>query len=69
MERRLVEWIGVEIGMNQLKVGEWRKRFFADGLEGLVDKARLVRPRRLRPRGTWANMAPSLRETNRGPQS
>jgi transposase len=38
--------IGIEIGMDQHKVGEWRKRFLADGLDGLNDRARPGRPRR-----------------------
>jgi transposase len=38
--------IGIEIGMDQHKVGEWRKRFLAEGLDGLNDRARPGRPRR-----------------------
>jgi transposase len=38
--------IGIEIGMDQHKVGEWRKRFLTDGLDGLNDRARPGRPRR-----------------------
>jgi transposase len=37
--------IGVEVGMDQHKVGEWRKRFISAGLEGLCDKPRSGRPR------------------------
>jgi transposase len=39
--------IGVEVGMDQHKVGEWRKRFLADGLDGLEEKPRPGRPRRI----------------------
>ena len=39
--------IGVEIAMDQHKVGEWRKRFIDGGLEGLQDKPRPGRPRRI----------------------
>lgn len=39
--------IGLEIGMDQHKVGEWRRRFLAGGLDGLDDKPRPGRPRRI----------------------
>ncbi|MHB1913021.1 MAG: IS630 family transposase [Acidimicrobiales bacterium] len=39
--------IGIEIGMDQHKVGEWRKRFLAEGVDGLDDKPRSGRPRRI----------------------
>jgi transposase len=39
--------IAVAVGMDQHKVGEWRKRFLAAGIDGLDDKPRPGRPRRL----------------------
>ena len=39
--------IGVEVGMDQHRVGEWRKRFLADGLDGLEERPRPGRPRRI----------------------
>jgi len=42
-----IRQIGVEVGMDQHRVGVWRKRFMADGLDGLCDQARPGRPRRI----------------------
>ncbi len=39
--------IGIEVGMDQHQVGLWRKRFVGSGLDGLEDKPRSGRPRRL----------------------
>ena len=39
--------IGEQVGMDQHQVGEWRRRFLADRLDGLADRARSGRPRRL----------------------
>lgn len=39
--------IGKQIGMDQHKVGQWRKRFLADGVDGLEDRPRSGRPRRI----------------------
>lgn len=39
--------IGLEIDMDQHKVGEWRKRFLSQGIDGLNDKPRPGRPRRI----------------------
>jgi transposase len=39
--------IGSQIGMDQHKVGEWRRRFLAEGLDGLNDRPRPGRPRRI----------------------
>ena len=39
--------IGVEVAMDQHQVGMWRKRFVVDGLDGLKDRARSGRPRRI----------------------
>jgi transposase len=39
--------IGPRVGMDQHQVGEWRRRFLAERLVGLEDKARSGRPRRL----------------------
>lgn len=39
--------IGLKIGMDQHKVGEWRKRFLLEGIDGLNDKLRSGRPRRI----------------------
>ncbi len=39
--------IGPLVGMDQHQVGEWRRRFLADRLDGLNDKHRTGRPRRL----------------------
>ncbi len=38
--------VGFEIGIDQHRVGDWRKRFLADGLDGLEDKPRPGRRRR-----------------------
>jgi transposase len=46
-EGRSLRQIGFEIEMDQHKVGEWRKRFLADGVDGLEDKPRPGRPRRI----------------------
>jgi len=42
-----IRQIGFEVGMDQHRVGVWRKRFLGDGLAGLDDKARPGRPRRI----------------------
>ena len=39
--------IAGEVGMDQHQVGVWRRRFLDDGLDGLVDRPRSGRPRRL----------------------
>ena len=39
--------IGNEVGMNEHQVGVWRRRFLSDRLDGLDDKPRSGRPRRL----------------------
>ena len=39
--------IGNEVGMDEHQVGVWRRRFLSDRLDGLVDKPRSGRPRRL----------------------
>ncbi len=39
--------IAVSVGMDQHMVGEWRRRFAADGIDGLDDKPRSGRPRRI----------------------
>jgi transposase len=39
--------IGIEVGMDQHQVGLWRKRFLAQGLDGLEDQSRSGRPRRI----------------------
>lgn len=46
-EGRPVRQIAVEVDMDQHQVGLWRKRFLADGLDGLADRPRPGRPRRL----------------------
>lgn len=39
--------IAGRVGMDQHQVGVWRRRFLADGLDGLADQPRSSRPRRL----------------------
>lgn len=39
--------IAKQVDMDEHKVGEWRKRFLTDGLDGLEDKPRPGRPRRI----------------------
>lgn len=39
--------IATVVGMDQHQVGVWRKRFLGSGLDGLEDKPRSGRPRRL----------------------
>ena len=39
--------IGQRVGMDQHQVGEWRRRFLADRVDGLADRPRSGRPRRL----------------------
>jgi transposase len=39
--------IGIEVGMDQHQVGVWRRRFVEHRLDGLADRARSGRPRRL----------------------
>lgn len=39
--------IAVSVGMNEHMVGEWRRRFVAEGMDGLEDKPRSGRPRRI----------------------
>lgn len=39
--------IASAVGMDEHQVGEWRRRFLADRIEGLADQARPGRPRRL----------------------
>lgn len=39
--------IATTVGMDQHQVGQWRRRFLADRLDGLADQARPGRPRRL----------------------
>lgn len=42
-----IRQIGFEVGMNEHRVGVWRKRFLGDGLAGLDEKPRPGRPRRI----------------------
>jgi transposase len=46
-EGRAIRQIAVEVGMDQHQVGLWRRRFLADGLDGLEDLPRPGRPRRI----------------------
>jgi len=46
-EGRAIRQIAVDVGMDQHQVGMWRRRFLADGLDGLDDQPRPGRPRRL----------------------
>lgn len=39
--------IGLRVDMDQHQVGLWRKRFLADRIEGLDDRSRSGRPRRI----------------------
>lgn len=39
--------IAAAVGMDQHQVGQWRRRFLAERLDGLVDQPRSGRPRRL----------------------
>lgn len=39
--------IAERVGMDQHQVGVWRRRFLTEGLDGLVDRPRSGRPRRL----------------------
>lgn len=42
-----IRQIGLRVGLGQHRVGAWRKRFLAEGLDGLKDGKRSGRPRRL----------------------
>ena len=42
-----IRQIAVEVGIDQHQVGLWRRRFIADGLDGLDDQPRSGRPRRI----------------------
>ena len=42
-----IRQIGLQVGLGQHRVGAWRKRFIAEGLDGLNDEQRSGRPRRL----------------------
>lgn len=46
-EGRAVRQIARDVDMDQHQVGMWRRRFLADGLDGLDDQPRSGRPRRL----------------------
>ena len=46
-EGRPIRQIAGEVGMDQHQVGLWRKRFLAEGLDGLDDRPRPGRPRRI----------------------
>lgn len=46
-EGRPIRQIGIEVGMDQHQVGMWRRRFIAEGLDGLEDQPRSGRPRRI----------------------
>ena len=41
--------IALAVGIDQAYVGQWRRRYVADGLAGLEDRKRSGRPRRLGP--------------------
>ncbi|MDQ3320143.1 MAG: helix-turn-helix domain-containing protein [Actinomycetota bacterium] len=43
--------IAGRVDMSADRVGDWRRRFHEQGLEGLEDKARSGRPRRFPPGG------------------
>ena len=43
--------IVVEVGVDVNTVSKWRKRFFEEGIDGLVDRRRSGRPRTFSPSG------------------
>ena len=43
--------IAVRVGVDVNTVSKWRKRFFEEGLDGLVDRHRSGRPRTFPPSG------------------
>jgi len=58
--------IASRLQMNADVVGRWRRRYFAERLEGLEDKARSGRPRRFPPGRDRRSQGGRLRATERG---